>query len=213
MSNLTFSLLSQQILNYIDRNDSVTAQTVPFFISQAEQRLSREFESIGSETYVVGNFIAGLAVYQKPGNWRRTLAFNYGTGANNNTRNIVFERSYDAARAYWGDDSQQGLPLYYADYGYSDWLIVPTPNGDYPFEVAYLQLPQQLSINNQSNWYTIYVPDLLFFACMIETSTYLKDFEIVPVWQSYYERALASAKAQNHNRLVDRQSDIVSDKS
>lgn len=212
MANMTFNTLSALILNYINRNDAVTIATVPTFIALAEQRLCREGESLGSETYVTGNMIAGTAVYPKPGNWRRTLSLNFGSGTNNNARNPIFQRSYEYLRTYWPNDQLTGVPLFYADYGYTSIIIGPTPDHNYPFEWSYLELPEQLSVNNQTNFWTDYTPDLLLYACLLETTPYLKNDERVPVWSSYYEKALTSYLTQSHARLLDRQSFTAADK-
>ena len=212
MANQTYASLTQEIIDYMDRTDTTTLDNIPNFISQTEQRLVRELEIVGIETNVVGNMIAGTAVYPKPGRWRRTLSINYGTSTDSNTRVTMFNRSYDTLRAYWPNDTLQDPPLYYADYNYSFFLFAPTPDQNYPYELNYLGLPEQLSINNQTNWFTDYVPDLMLYGSLLEAMLFLKNDERIPVLESYLQRGIISAKNQNYNRLVTRTSDIASDK-
>lgn len=212
MTSMTYNSLVIQIENYLNRLDAETLAQIPNFISQAEQRICREVETIGTEAYVVANFIHGTSVYPKPGRWRRTLAVNYGSGVTFNSRTPVFERSYDYIRNYWPDDSITAAPQFYADYGYSNWLFAPTPDQDYPFEIAYLQLPEQLTLSNQTNWITDYAPDVLLYASLLEAMPFLKNDERIPVWQGYYTAGITSLKTQNHSRLLDRQSNIQADK-
>lgn len=209
---MTYNSLVAQIEEYLNRLDAETLAQIPNFISQAEQRICREAENIGTESYVVGNFIAGTSVYPKPGRWRRTLAINFGSGDGFNNRNPIFDRSYDYVRRYWPNDTVQGVPQFYADYGYSNWLFAPTPDDNYPFEVSYLELPEQLTPSNQTNWITDYAPDVLLYASLLEAMPFLKNDERIPVWQGYYQRGVNSLKTQNHSRLLDRQSNIQSDK-
>ncbi len=209
---LTYNSLVADILSYLNREDTQTTNMIPTFISNAEQRICREAETIGTESYVVGAFIAGTAVYPKPGRWRRTLAINFGTGATFDVRNQLYQRDYDTLRNYWPDDTVQGVPKFYADYGYSNLIFAPTPDDAYPFELCYLELPEQLSVANQTNWLTNYAPDVLLYASLLETASFLKDDERIPVWESYYGRAIASLKNQNHSRLLDRVSSVESDK-
>ncbi len=208
---MTYNSLTAQILDYLNRSDADTIAEVPNFIYQAENRIARESKNIGLETYVVTILIPGTSVYQKPGRWRRTLSLNYGSGVGFNTRNQLFLRSYEYCRSYWPTSTLTAPPLYYADYGYTNWLIAPTPDLAYPMEISYLELPLPLTPSNQTNWLTNYAPDVLLYACLLEAVPFLKDMELVPVWTSYYDRALASLNSQDDQRVVDRASNRSSD--
>lgn len=209
--SMTYTSLTNQILDYLNRHDQDTINEVPNFISQAEQRIARESKNLGLEVYVTGTFIPTTSVYPKPARWRRNLTFNYGTGNNNNTRNQVTLRSYEYVRSYWPDSTQTGLPLYYCDYGFSNFLVCPTPAAAYPFELGYLQLPEPLTIDNQTNWITNYAPDLILYASLLEAIPFLKNDERAQIWLEYYKRALDSVNSQDDLRVTDRASNRSSD--
>lgn len=208
---MTYDSLTAQVLAYMDRTDQDVRDQVPNFISQAEQRISRESKNVGLEQYVVSNFIVGQSVYQKPARWRRSLTMNYGIGNTNDTRVQMYLRKYDYIRAYWPDPTVTGAPLYYADYGYSNFIVCPTPNATYPFEFSYLELPEPLSSSNQTNWLTNYAPDVLLYATLLEAMPYLKDDDRIPVWQMMYDRGLQSLNGQDDQRLNDRASNARAD--
>lgn len=208
---MTYNSLVAQIESYLDRSDADTIAQIPYFIYQAENRICRESKSLLLESYLVSNFITGTSVYAKPATWRRTLSWNWGSGDGENTRNQLLLRSYEFIRNYWPDSTQTGDPLYYCDYGYQNWLVAPTPAADSPFEVAVLQLPDPITPINQTNYLTNYCPDLFLYACLLEAVPYLKNDERIPVWQSMYERGLASLNNQDDQRKTDRASDRSSD--
>lgn len=203
---MTYTSLVSLVTSYLNRTDASTIDRIPNFISQAEQRIARESKNLGLETYVVGNFVDTQSVYQKPARWRRSLSLNFGSGATNDTRNQLYLRSYEFLRAYWPDSTQTGMPKFYCDYGFSNILVAPTPDDDYPFEWAYLQLPEPLSASNQTNWLTDYAPDVILYATLLETAPFLKDDERVQIWEKYYERALQSMNIQDDIRVQDRAS-------
>ena|ERR1700692_46994 len=211
MPSMTYNSLTNQVLDYLDRTDTDTTNEVPNFIYQAEQRICRESKNIGLEQYVTGNFTVGVPVLAKPARWRRSITFSFGSGAGNNTVNQLFLRTYDYIRNYWNQPNLEGPPQYYSDYGYDHILVGPTPDQTYPFEFAYLELPQPLSSANQTNWLTNNVPDLLLYATLLEAIPYLKNDERVPIWTSYYDRALQSLNNQDNQRLLDRASNRNSD--
>lgn len=208
---MTYTSLQAQILDYLNRNDADTANEVPNFIYQAEQRICREVKSIGIEAYVTNNLITGVNVFAKPARWRRTLSFQIGTGSGSNVRVPLFIRSYDYLRLFWPSDTQLAQPVYYADYGYDNIIIAPTPDQNYPFELSYIQLPEPLGPTVSTNWITNNAPDLLLYASLLEAAPFLKVDQRAPLWQSLYDRSLQSINAQDEQRYMDRQSNRKAD--
>lgn len=209
--SMTYNTLVNEILAYLNRSDADVVANVPNFISQAEQRIARESKTLGIESYVVSNFIIGTAVYAKPSLWRRNLSLNYGVGTNNDTRTQLYLRSYEYSIQYWPDRTQVAAPLYYADYGYSNFLVFPTPDQAYPFEYCFLAIPDPISITNQTNWLTNYAPDALLYGALLEAIPFLKDDERMPLWQQNFDRALKSINDQDNQRVVDRASNRGAD--
>jgi len=118
-------------------------------------------------------------------------------------RTTILPRSLEYCNEYWPDRTQTGEPKFYADYDYSNWLVVPTPQIAYPFEIIYFQQPEYLSETNQTNWLTQYAPDLLLYACLLESAPYLKDDARIAMWQERYDRSAASISGQNKARVND----------
>lgn len=203
---MTYNTLVLQIQSYLNNLNAEVLAQIPNFIAQAEQRICRESKNIGLEQYVTSAFLPGNNVIPKPGRWRRTITLNYGSGPGFNTRNQMYLRTYEYCRSYWSNPTQQAAPLYYSDYAYTHILIAPTPDLAYPFELAYLELPEPLSLLVQTNFLTNYAPDVLLYACLLEAIPYLKNDERIPVWQGLYDRGLASLNSQDDARVVDRTS-------
>lgn len=208
---MTYDGLIEQIKAYLNRNDTSTVDRIPQFLANGEQKICRECKNVGFTKYIVGNFINGQAVYQKPARWKRTLTFNYGTGQNNNTRNQLWLRTYEYARIYWPNSSVVDLPKYYSDYGFDNWLVAPTPNANYPFEVGYLEFPEPLSEFNQQNWLSLYIPDILLYASLLQAMPYVKTDERLPVWEKAYQDGINALNAEDDQRILDRASNRMAD--
>lgn len=208
-TTLTFTTLQQDVRRYLERgatlvSDPVVFEQIPRLINLAERRISRELKVQGFINVVTGTLTVGLSVYDKPDRWRDTVSINIGIGAGNNTRKAVFARSYEYARSYWPDSTETEEPEFYADYDYSHWLIVPTPDDAYPFEIVYYALPQLLDDANQTNWVTEYAPQLLLYGTLLEATPFLKNDERIPVWQSMYDRAAAMLNGEDLAKILDR---------
>jgi hypothetical protein len=122
----------------------------------------------------------------------------------NNNYTPILLRSYEYARSFWPNQSQTGSPMFYADYGYYNWLISPTPDQNYPFILGYLETPQVIDATYQTNYLTEFMPEVLLKAVLLEAMLDLKNDERIPVLESEYVKVLASWNAKDELRKVDR---------
>jgi hypothetical protein len=208
-TGMTFSELQSDVRNYLERGysavlDPIVFEQIPRLITLAERRITADLKLQGFIVAVTSTMQAGVAVYPKPDRWRETVSVNFGTGASNNTRKPLFARSYEYIRNYWPDDSETDQPKFYADYDYKHWIVAPTPDDAYPFEVMYYELPALLSTENQTNWLTEYAPQLLLYGTLLEATPFLKNDERIAVWQGFYDRSLAALGREDIKKITDR---------
>lgn len=205
----TFDTLQQDVRRYLERGSSASQDPtvydqIPRLINLAERRCARELKVQGFINVVTSTFVVGQSVYAKPDRWRETVSMNFGSGATTSVRKPLFARAYEYLRAFWPDESLVAEPMYYADYNYSNWLVMPPPDGGYPFEVVYYELPVLLDEDNQSNWLTDYAPELLLYATLLEATPFLKNDERIPTWQNMYDRAAAMVNGEDLAKILDR---------
>lgn len=210
-TTMTFTTLQQDVRRYLERgttyaSDPVVFEQIPRLINLAERRIARELKIQGFINVVAGTLQTGVSVYNKPDRWRDTVSINIGTGNQNNTRKILFSRVYEYMLSYWPDRTATEEPIFYSDYDFSHWLIAPTPDADYPFEILYYELPPLLDDAVQTNWLTEYAPQLLLYGTLLEATPFLKNDERMPVWQSMYDRAAAMLNGEDLAKILDRSS-------
>ena len=210
-TTMTFTTLQQDVRRYLERgttyaSDPVVFEQIPRLINLAERRIARELKIQGFINVVTGTLQTGVSVYNKPDRWRDTVSINIGTGSQNNTRKVLFSRVYEYMLSYWPDRTATEEPIFYSDYDFSHWLIAPTPDADYPFEILYYELPPLLDDAVQTNWLTEYAPQLLLYGTLLEATPFLKNDERMPVWQSMYDRAAAMLNGEDLAKILDRSS-------
>ena len=202
----TFTTLQQDIRRYLERgftlaSDAIVYEQIPRLINLAERRIARELKVEGLINVVTSTMQVGLAVYPKPDRWRTTVSFNYGI---DNQYTQLFPRSYEYVRSYWPNRDETGQPLFYADYDYNNWIVSPTPDQAYPFEVLVYQLLPLLDDSNQTNWLTEYAPQVLLYASLLEATPFLKNDERIQVWQSMYDRSAQALNGEDLSKILDR---------
>ena len=214
-TTMTFATLQQDVQRYLERgasyaSDQVVYEQIPRLINLAERRIARELKVQGFIAVVTDTMVPGQSVYQKPDRWRDTVSVNVGTGAGYTKRKTLFTRDYEYCRSYWPDEGETSEPIFYSEYDYDHWLIVPTPAQPYPFEVLYYELPPLLDDSTQTNWLTEYAPQLLLYGTLLEATPFLKNDERIPMWQQQYTQIMSVLKDEDIARVGDRQA-IVRD--
>lgn len=205
-ANMTYDSLVTDILVYVDRNDQPLKDQVPRFIMQAENRIASEVQNLGMQRAVNSVMTVGEPIIAKPTRWRETVSFNIGTGINHQRRTPLFERTYEWVRAFAADPTVLGQPRYYADYNQDHFIVGLSPDYAYPFELIYRERLEPLSSANQTNWLTEYAPQLILSACMLEAQPFLKNLEMIAMWQATYDRSAQALTKEQNSRVTDRNS-------
>jgi hypothetical protein len=207
----TFTTLQSDLQAYLERGeltDTTVLNQLPRLINNAERRISRALKILGFQTPMVNTFTAGNPIMPKPDRWRETISFNYGnfnpSTGQYTVRTPMTARSYEYVRAYNPDDSVIGQPRYFADYDYTNWVIAPTPDQNYPFEVLYWQMPALLDSVNQQNWLTEYAPETLLYSSLLECAPFLKDDGRVATWQTFFDAGMKALSNENVQDLLTR---------
>lgn len=207
-TGMTYNSLILSLQAYSERGTTGFDQTVydniPSFINTAERRMARELKIQGFENVVTSTMVANQRAYAKPDRWRETISMSIGTGTGNNTRVFLKELSYEAANTYWPSMSTGATPRFYADYDYNNYLISPTPDAAYPWEILYWQLPPLLDATNTTNWLTDYAPNALLHGCLVEMFGFLRNNDDMQKWKAEYDRDMGALAGEDLQKIVDR---------
>lgn len=204
---MTFNSLEGDLRAYLERGTSVDPTVfaqLPSLINLAERQLANSLKILGFVNNVTDTMTIGQSVIAKPDRWRDTISINFGVGTAQ-VRTPLFPRSYEYVRRYWPDEDVTNQPKFYADYDYFNWLIAPSADFAYPFEVNYWELPALLDSTNQSNWTTDFAPNALLHGSLLQATPFLNNDERIPVWREIYDRDVVILEQQDVRRIIDRQ--------
>lgn len=211
--SMTFTSLKEDVRRYLERGGSVDTavfEQIPSLVNLAERAIARKLKVTGLINVVTSSLIAGTGVYSKPDRWRKTTSMEFGLGVAQ-SRQPLFTRSYEYCREYWPDPSLRDAPLFYADYDYSHWLIVPTPVATVPWQIIYYQQPPLLEAANQTNWLTDLAPSALLYRTLLECEPFLKNDDRMQTWKGLYDEATGAIALEDLEKMTDRSSDRTGD--
>jgi hypothetical protein len=200
---LTYTNLVTNLQNYLQRTDADFLAEIPLFIMLGQRRVARDLKILGMRVVVNGTLTPGVERFQKPTRWFNTSTFNIGTGTGFNTIVNLPLRSYEYCNIYWPNPTLMAQPKYFSDYDFNNWYLAPTPDVAYPFEIAYFQVPVLIDETVSTNFMTESCPDILLYACLVESAPYLKDDDRIPSWFQYYTAAKDALNKEDLMRLWD----------
>ena len=198
---LTYDSLTDSVLQYLERSDAAVIDAIPTFITLCEFEIAQQIKTLGQQQVVNSVMSVNNAILPKPARWRKTVSFNV-TGASG-TPTPVYLRKYEYLLNY-NTGGANGLPLYYSDYDYDHWLVSPTPDDDYPFQVLFYERLQPLSSTNQTNWLTQNAPNAMLYGTLLQAMPFLKNDQRT-IFQQKYQEAMTVLKAEDQLRVGDRQ--------
>jgi len=199
---MTYDSLVEDIQQYLERTDDATVAQIPRFIMLAEQVIASQIKFLGNLTVNTSSMVIGTATIDKPARWHKTVSMNVTVSS---SRQPIFLRKYEYLREYAPNPSVQGTPKFYADYDYTHWLVAPTPDTAYDFEVLYYERVQPLDSSNQTNWFTIYAPQAMLYGSLLQAMPFLKNDERMAMWQQQYDLIINTLKQEDVLRTGDRQ--------
>ena len=201
-SVMTYDSLVENVQSYLERTDTATLEKIPLFIMLAEQTIASQIKFLGNLTVQTSTMTQNANVIDKPARWHKTVSMNITVAGK---RQPVLLRRYEYLREYWPDPTLTDVPKFYTDYDYTHWMVAPTPDVAYNFEVLYYERLQPLDSANQVNWFTIYAPQALLYGTLLQAMPFLKNDERVQLWQALYQQSMDVLVAEDKLRVADRQ--------
>ncbi len=203
---MTYDSLVLTVRAYLERSDAATIEKIPLFIMLAEQIIATQIKFLGNQAVALSNMVTGENVIPKPARWHKTTSMNITVAGK---RYPVLIRKYEYLREYWPDSTQTDIPKYYCDYNWDHWMVAPTPDDDYQFEVLYYERLQPLDSANQTNWLTEYAPQAMLYGTLLQAMPFLKNDDRIGTWQAMYQQAMGILTNEDKLRVADRQAIAV----
>lgn len=198
---MTYDNLTSNVLQYLERDDQAVVNQIPTFIMLAEFEIAEMMKSLGQQQVVQSTMQVNNAVIPKPARWRKTVSMNITVDG---VLQSVSLRKYEYLRNYAPDSTVTGVPLYYADYDYDNWLVAPTPDDSYDFEVLYYERLVPLSSTTQTNWITQNAPNAMLYGTLLQAMPFLKNDQRV-IFQQKYTESVQALTLEDKLRIADRQ--------
>jgi hypothetical protein len=197
---MTYDSLVLNIQQFMERNDPDFVAQIPNLIALAEASIAAELKTYMQLIVVETSLVENQVVLNKPARWRKTISMKI------NGKPVML-RSQDYVAQYLSE-SDNNVPLYYAEYDFNNWNFAPSPDQEYPVEIIYYAEIQPLDGTNQQNLWTAIAPQAMLYGALVQAQGYLKALDKLPMWKGYYTEAIAALKKEDNARRVDRNTTV-----
>tara|TARA_R110000787_G_scaffold36561_9_gene93189 strand:+ start:1322 stop:1939 length:618 start_codon:yes stop_codon:yes gene_type:complete len=183
----TYAILKTDLVDWLDNQTSELSAQLDTLINNAEDRLIDEVTDDAFFTKATGTLTSGTATLAKPATER---GIRYLQITNSTTQVQLERRELSFVKEFYSSTSTSSVPKYFADYDAINFLLGPTPDSNYAYEIGFVAQLDRLSASNTTNFFTDRAYNLLLYACLVEGSVYVKYPEAATMYAQYYERAL-----------------------
>jgi len=201
----TLATLRTAIRDYTEVDSNVLTDSIlSTIIINAEARIFRTVDADANKFYATSETVIGIRYVTVPTGTRiiRSIQITDPT-----TSDQVYLKQVDQSfLAEYVPDydnvNDRGIPKYYAHWDEDNWVVAPTPDAAYSLTMAYVKHPTTITTSEaQTTELSTYTPDLLLYACLVETFKYLKGPEnMLQLYEASYAEAIQTYAAQQQGR-------------
>jgi len=199
----TYAELTQQILDYTETDDNVLTSTIiNDIIEHAESRIFRNADLDVFKKYKTASLTSGDPFVAMPGATPQTFAFiRYVQIFNTDNVRISLEKKDSSfMNEFLPNRTTTGTPKYYANWDNDTIVLAPTPDAAYTVELAYNAQPTGLSSSTTTTWTSTNAPEMLLYACLVEAFKFLKNPQMVQMYEQYYKEHLTPFAGEQMGR-------------
>ena len=99
---------------------------------------------------------------------------------------------------YWRTSTATAQPLYYCDNTTTTWLVAPTPDAAYDYQINYIARPDPMSPTNTTTWLGDKLGELMLYATLINSMAFFREDVvaeqgITKFWENSYQTGMQQA--------------------
>jgi hypothetical protein len=192
---MTYAELVQKIRDYTEVSSNVlTSSIINGFIEDAEFRIFRDVDSDNNRRYATASLVSGQRYIDVPDNTLiiRSVQITDIDPATPATydRSLMEYRDTNFMAEFNPTDAQ-GTPKYWSYWDKDTLVFAPVPDQAYQIQLNYILKDSGLSSTNTTTYLSLYFPNGLLYASLVEAFTFLKGpQDLLQLYEQRYKQVL-----------------------
>jgi hypothetical protein len=192
---MTYGQLKQAVQDYTENDEASFVNNIPLFIRLAEERILKSVRLNLFQKNQFGNMSSGNKYLAAPSDFLAPFSLSLTDGSSD-IQFLEF-KNLDFVQTYNPDASVTGVPKYYAQFDYENFILAPTPDAGYVVDIHYLYRPASLTAGSDAGttWLSENAEITLLYGSLIEAYTYMKgEPDLLNVYNTRFAESLARMK-------------------
>ena len=142
----TKSSLKTAIQDYLESSETSFTNNLDNFIKSAEERILKSVQLDVFRKNVTGTATASNTYLSAPSDYLSPFSLALVDGSNN--YNYLLQKHVSFIRDYTPAEATTGEPKYYGEFDDNTFILAPTPDSNYTFELHYFYRPASLTFRS-----------------------------------------------------------------
>ena len=189
----TLTTLKQAIQDYTENSETTFVNNLDNIIKNTEERILKLVDLDYFRKNANANLTTGNKYLATPVDYLSSFSFAYTNSAGDQV--FLLQKDVNFVQEFWPDDSETGLPKYYAQFDINNFIVAPTPNDNFNVELHYFYRPVSITSSAGTSWLGENAPDVLLYGCLVEAYTFMKgDADMMNMYTQRFTEALSRLK-------------------
>jgi hypothetical protein len=190
----TNTTLTTAIQDYLESSESSLVTNIPNFIKATEEKILKSVQLDVFKKNVTGSAASSNTYLTAPSDYLSSFSLALIDSSNNYNYLLLKHPSF--IRDYTPASATTGQTKYYAEFDNNTFILAPTPNSNYTFELHYFYRPASLTSTSgtDTTWLSTNAINAMLYGCLSEACMYLKNYEALPVYEQKFQESLVLLK-------------------
>jgi|TARA_R100000231_G_scaffold12333_1_gene14020 hypothetical protein len=191
--SFTLATLKSTVQDYCETSETTFVADLDTFIKESEERILKNVELPVFRKNVTGSAASSNTYLSTPTDFLAPYSLAV---ISSSVYSYLLFKHVSFIRDFTPNPATTGTPKYYALFDDNTFMLAPTPDQNYSFELHYKYRPASLTTTSgtDTTWLSSNAPDALLYGTLVEAATFLKIPEEVAQYEQRFVQAINSLK-------------------
>ena len=191
--SFTLATLKSTVQDYCETAETTFVADLDTFIKESEERILKNVELPVFRKNVTGSAASSNTYLSTPTDFLAPYSLAV---ISSSVYSYLLFKHVSFIRDFTPNPATTGTPKYYALFDDNTFMLAPTPDQNYSFELHYKYRPASLKTTSgtDTTWLSLNAPDALLYGTLVEAATFLKVPEEVAQYEQRFVQAINSLK-------------------